>query len=202
MPRVELIDPSQAVGKTKEVFDKVERYYKMVPGLQKALAYLPETTDALWSLSLCTAREGTIREELKRVFFAVTAYEVECEYCVAAHMIALIMKEWSREECIEVIEGKPSTRLSDKENAAVDFARRVGRKPSAVTNAMTDELRAFGWTDAEIVEITACVALMRYTTTIAEALDVPLEPAMEGVGIRCGVPLEQRGAQDPAPGQP
>jgi hypothetical protein len=43
---------------------------------------------------------------------------------------------------------------------------------------MVDELRAVGWTDAEIVEIVASVALMRYTSTVAVALDVPLEKAM------------------------
>ena len=46
-------------------------------------------------------------------------------------------------------------------------------------------------TDAEIVEIVASVALMRYTTTVASALDVPLEEAMEGVGVSCGVPLDR-----------
>jgi uncharacterized peroxidase-related enzyme len=192
MARVALLDPDQATGRAKEVFERVKSYYRMVPGLQKGLAYLPETTDALWTLSLTTAREGSIREELKRVFFAVTAYEVECEYCTAAHMIALLGKRWSREECVEVIEGKPSPRLSDKENAAVNFARLVGRRPAAVTDEMVEELRAVGWTDAEIVEIVASVALMRYTTTVASALDVPLEEAMEGVGVSCGVPLDRR----------
>jgi len=191
MARVKLIDPEQAEGRTHEVFERVKEYYKMVPGLQQALNYLPETTDALWTLSLNTAMEGTIREELKRVFFAVTAYEVECEYCTAAHMIALMGKEWSREECVDVIEGKPSPRLTDKENAAVDFARIVGRRPAGVTDEMTDKLRALGWTDAEIVEIVASVALMRYTTTVASALDVPLEEAMDGVGVSCGVPLDR-----------
>jgi len=191
MARVKLIDPEQAEGRTHEVFERVKAYYKMVPGLQQALNYLPETTDALWTLSLNTAMEGTIREELKRVFFAVTAYEVECEYCTAAHMIALMGKEWSREECVDVIEGKPAPRLTDKENAAVDFARIVGRRPAGVTDEMTDKLRALGWTDAEIVEIVASVALMRYTTTVASALDVPLEEAMEGVGVSCGVPLDR-----------
>jgi uncharacterized peroxidase-related enzyme len=191
MARVELIDPEQAEGRTHEVFERVKAYYKMVPGLQQALNYLPETTDALWTLSLNTAMEGTIREELKRVFFAVTAYEVECEYCVAAHMIALMGKEWSRQECVDIIEGKPSPRLTDKENAAVDFARIVGRRPAGVTDEMADKLRALGWTDAEIVEIVASVALMRYTTTVASALDVPLEEAMEGVGVSCGVPLDR-----------
>ena len=191
MARVKLIDPEQAEGRTHEVFERVKAYYKMVPGLQQALNYLPETTDALWTLSLNTAMEGTIREELKRVFFAVTAYEVECEYCTAAHMIALMGKEWSRQECVDVIEGKPAPRLTDKENAAVDFARIVGRRPAGVTDEMTDKLRALGWTDAEIVEIVASVALMRYTTTVASALDVPLEEAMEGVGVSCGVPLDR-----------
>lgn len=191
MARIKLIDPDQAQGRTHQVFERVKSYYKMVPGLQRALNYLPETTDALWTLSLNTAMEGSIREELKRVFFAVTAYEVECEYCTAAHMIALMGKTWSRQECVELIEGKPSPRLTDKENAAVDFARIVGRRPAGVTDEMTDNLRSSGWTDAEIVEIVASVALMRYTTTVASALDVPLEKAMEGMGVSCGVPLDR-----------
>jgi uncharacterized peroxidase-related enzyme len=190
MARVKLIDPETATGRTREVFERVKGYYQMVPGLQKGLAYLPETTNALWTLSLTTAGEGSIREELKRVFFAVTAHEVECEYCTAAHMLALLGKEWSHEECIEVVSGKPSPRLTDKENAAVDFARQVGRRPEGVTDEMTDHLRDIGWTDAEIVEIVASVALMRYTSTVASALDAPLEAAMDGVGVNCGVPLD------------
>jgi uncharacterized peroxidase-related enzyme len=178
MARVALLDPDQATGRAKDVFERVKSYYRMVPGLQKGLAYLPETTDALWALSQATVREGSIREELKRVFFAVTACEVECQYCTAAHMMALRGKHWSTEECVEVIDGKPSPRLSEKENAAVNFARIVGRQPAAVTDEMVDDLRAVGWTDAEIVEIVASVALMRYTSTVAVALDVPLEQGM------------------------
>ena len=190
MARVALLDPDQAEGRVREVFEKVKSYYRMVPALQKALAYLPETTDALWSLSLTTVQEGSIREELKRVFFAVTAYEVDCEYCTAAHMLALLGKRWSMEECVAVIKGEPSPRLSDRQNAAVKFARAVGRQPAAVTDEMVDELRAVGWTDAEIVEIVVSVALMRYTSTVASALDVPLEKVMEGLSRR--VPLPRR----------
>jgi uncharacterized peroxidase-related enzyme len=188
MARVALLDPDTATGNTKEMFDRVKSYYRMVPALQKGLGYLPQTTDTLWSLSQATVREGSIREELKRVFFAVTACEVECQYCTAAHMMALRGKHWSTEECVEVIDGKPSPRLTEKENAAVNFARVVGRRPAAVTDQMVDELRAVGWTDAEIVEIIASVALMRYTSTVAVALDVPLEPAMVDL-------VENRGAR-------
>ncbi len=192
MARVALLDPDKATGRAKEVFDRVEGYYRMVPGLQKGLAYLPETTDALWTLSQATVREGSIREELKRVFFVVTACEVECQYCTAAHMIALRGKHWSTDECLEIIDGKPSPRLSDKENAAANFARVVGRRPAAVTDEMVDELRAVGWTDAEIVEIVASVALMRYTSTVAVALDVPLEKAMEDLVVNRGARLVPR----------
>ncbi|OFW61989.1 MAG: hypothetical protein A2Y74_08225 [Actinobacteria bacterium RBG_13_63_9] len=178
MARVTLLDPNTVTGKAKDMFERVKRYYGMVPALQKGLAYLPQTTDALWSLSQATVQEGSIREELKRVFFAVTSREVECQYCTAAHMLALRVKGWTVEECVEVIDGKPSRRLTDKENAAVDFARTVGRRPAAVTDDLVDKLRAVGWTDPEIVEIVASVALMRYTSTIAVALDVPLEKAM------------------------
>jgi len=181
MARVALLNPDTATGKARDMFERVKSYYRMVPALQKGLGYLPETTDALWTLSQATVGEGNIREELKRVFFAVTACEVECQYCTAAHMMALRGKHWTTEECVEVIDGKPSPRLTDKENAAVNFARVVGRRPAAVTDEMVDELRAVGWTDAEIVEIVASVALMRYTSTVAVALDVPLERGMENL---------------------
>ena len=84
MARVTLLDPDTATGKAREMFERVKRYYGMVPALQKGLAYIPKTTDALWSLSQATVREGSIREELKRVFFEVTACELECDYCTAA----------------------------------------------------------------------------------------------------------------------
>ena len=188
MARVALLDPDAATGEAKDMFERVKSYYRTVPALQKGLGYLPKTTNALWSLSQMTVAEGSIREELKRVFFAVTACEVECQYCTAAHMMALRGKHWTTEECVEVIDGKPSPRLTDKENAAVNFARVVGRRPADVTDAMCDELRAVGWTDAEIVEIIASVALMRYTSTVAVALDVPLERAMVDL-------VENRGAR-------
>jgi len=188
MARVKLIDPDQAEGRVKEVFERVKSYYGIVPSLQKGFAYLPETTDALWTLSLCTVMEGSIREELKRVFFTVSTHEVECEYCTAAHMLALLGSKWSQEECLAVIRGEHVPRLSDKENAAVDFARVLGRRPAAVTDEMVEQLRGHGWTDAEIVEIIASVALMRYTSTVACALDVPLEASMEQLAASCPIP--------------
>ena len=57
MARVKLIDPEQAEGRTREVFERVKAFYQMVPRLQQALNYLPETTDALWTLSLSTVME-------------------------------------------------------------------------------------------------------------------------------------------------
>jgi hypothetical protein len=61
MARVALLDPDKATGRAKDVFERVRSYYRMVPGLQKGLAYLPETTDALWALSQATVQEGSIR---------------------------------------------------------------------------------------------------------------------------------------------
>jgi alkylhydroperoxidase family enzyme len=66
------------------------------------------------------------------------------------------------------------------------------RRPAAVTDEMVDELRAAGWTDAEIVEIVASVALMRYTSTVAVALDVPLERGMEDLVANRGARLTPR----------
>ena len=179
MTRVPLQDPTEATGRTKEVFDRVAGYYGMVPTLQQALAPLPETTNALWDLSLATMKEGTLGEELKRAIFVVTAAAGECDYCTAAHMLALFRFGWSVEDCTAIVDGATSERLDAKGNAALEFARVVAARPAAVTDEMVEALRDVGWTDAEIVEIVTTVALLKYTSTVATALAVPFEKVME-----------------------
>lgn len=178
MSRVPLQHPESATGRTKEVFDRVKAYYGIVPTLQQALAPLPETTNALWDLSLVTMEEGSLSEEMKRAIFVVTAAAGECEYCTAAHMLYLFRFGWSTDDCVDIIEGRPSSQLDDRHNAALDFARVVAERPAGVTDEMCDDLRDLGWSDAEIVEIVTTVALLKYTSTVATALDVPFEKVM------------------------
>jgi uncharacterized peroxidase-related enzyme len=181
MSRVPLQDPATATGRTKEVFDRVASYYGMVPKLQQAMAPLPEITNAVWDLSTATMKEGTLPEHLKRSIFIVTAAAGECDYCVAAHMLALFRHGWSVEDCAAVVDGSPSTHLTDAENALIDFARVVAQRPAAVTDEMMDGLRALGWADAQIVEATMTVALLRYTSTLATTFDIPFETLMQSL---------------------
>lgn len=178
MSRVPLQDPETATGRTKEVFDRVSGYYGMVPKLQQAMGPLPETMNALWDLSTATMKEGTLLEPLKRAIFVVTAAEGECDYCVAAHMLALFRHGWTVEDCAEIVQGGPSAHFGDPENALLDFARIVAARPAAVTDEMADGLRDIGWTDAQLVETVTTVALLKYTSTVATTLGIPFEQIM------------------------
>ncbi len=184
MSRVPLQDPETATGRTKEVFDRVASYYGMVPKLQQAMAPLPEITNAVWDLSTATMREGSLSEELKRVIFVVTAGAGECDYCVAAHMLALFRHGWTVDDCAEAVRGVPSAHLTDAENVLVDFARIVADRPAAVTDETMEGLRERGWSDDQIVEATMTVALLKYTSTLATTFDIPFEalmlPLLEG----------------------
>jgi len=178
MSRVPLQDPETATGRTKEVFDRVTSYYGMVPKLQQAMAPLPEITNTVWDLSTATMREGSLTQELKRAIFVVTAAAGECDYCVAAHMLALFRKGWTVDDCADAVRGEQSTHLTDAENALLEFARVVADRPAAVTDEMVDDLRARGWSDDQIVEATITVALLKYTSTLATTFDIPFEPLM------------------------
>jgi uncharacterized peroxidase-related enzyme len=179
MTRIPLQDPSTATGRTKEVFDRVSSHYGMVPKLQQAMAPLPEITNAVWDLSTATMQEGSLTQEVKRAIFIVTAAAGECDYCVAAHMLALFRQGWTVEDCAKAVDGAASDKLSDAENGLLDYARVVAARPVAVTDEMMDDLRAQGWTDDQIVEATMTVALLKYTSTLATALGIPFEPLMQ-----------------------
>ncbi len=68
--------------------------------------------------------------------------------------------------------------LSPAERAALDFAVKLTRTPQAMTPADAESLRASGYDDRAIHDLTQVVAYFNYINRIADGLGVDLEPDM------------------------
>lgn len=76
------------------------------------------------------------------------------------------------------MEGYQTALLDERLRRMLDYAMLVTRDAHAVTGATLDGLRACGFSDADILDITEITGFFNMYNRLADALDVDLEDTM------------------------
>ena len=137
------------------------------PAIVKALTQL---SAAIWT------EDGEVDSAFKRLIAHVCSRASGCQYCVA-HTAAQAVKLGTAEARLaEVWSYATSPLFTPAERAALDVAIGAGCVPNAVTDEMFDTLKAH-WTETQIVEIVAVIALFGFLNRWNDTLATPLEEA-------------------------
>ena len=176
MSRINPINVDQAAGKAKELLDTVQAKLGIKPNMMKTMAQSPAVLEAY--LGLNTTLASTFTGKLREQIALVTAEENNCGYCRAAHTALGKLAGLTDEESLAARAG---TSEDLKTRAALEFARAVLRNKGSVTDVDLGSVRAAGFSDANIAEIVAHVALnvfTNYFNLVAETeIDFPrVEP--------------------------
>jgi uncharacterized peroxidase-related enzyme len=171
MARIQMIDPSEATGKGKELLDAVHNKLKIVPNLAKALANSPAALEAWINLNR-SLEAGALDAKTREAIALTVAQKNGCEYCLSAHTTIGRLVGLSETEIIGSREGRGS---SVKTTAALQFARELVERRGQVPASSIEELRSHGVTEGEIAEIVAHVALNIFTNYFNIALDVDVD---------------------------
>jgi uncharacterized peroxidase-related enzyme len=159
MSRLPAIQPDQATGKTKELLDGVQAKLKITPNMTRVMANSPAVLQAYLSFSSALAG-GALDAKLREQIALEVGEQNACQYCVSAHTAIGRMVGLSDPE-IAAARGAASS--SPKNTAALEFARQLVAKRGLATDADIEAVRRVGFTDAEIAEIIAHVALNIFT---------------------------------------
>jgi uncharacterized peroxidase-related enzyme len=76
---------------------------------------------------------------------------------------------------------QPDPALDDRDRAMLAFARKLTKAPGAVTEADAVALRAVGFDDRELFDITAIISFFNYVNRVALGLGVPLSANWEQI---------------------
>lgn len=121
-----------------------------------------------------------MRPLAERLSIAVQA-EIGCDYCLAAHSNAARRLGVSEDEIAAAREARSA---HDEIEALLDFAVGILRAPAAIIDADVERLRALGYSDRQLADTVALVALNQLTGSFN--LVAGLEPedrrALDGVG--------------------
>ena len=157
--RLKPVDPATATGKAKELLDAVQAKMGMTPNMMKTLANAPAALEAYLAFSGALGG-GQLDARLREQIALAVGEANRCEYCLSAH--TLIGKMVGLNET-EVAAARQSTSSDPKTEAALHFAHQVVANRGEVTDEDVRRVREAGYTEGEVAEIVANVALNIFT---------------------------------------
>jgi uncharacterized peroxidase-related enzyme len=173
MNRLHQVDPTQATGKARELFDTIQSRLGKIPNLMRVFANSPAAFEAYVNFSGALSR-GVLPLKL-RESIALAVSEINgCGYCLSAHTLSSARAGLSQED---ILAARRSIATDDKYDAALKLARAIALQRGHIASDDLQNARAAGLNDAEIVEIiqhVALNALTNYTNNVAKTvLDFP-----------------------------
>ena len=171
MARIKIVDPAQATGKSKELLTVLQNSIKSLPNLAKALANSPAALKA-WMEFDGALGKGSLDAKLRQEIALAIGQKNGCEYCVSAHTVMGKLTGLTEQQILGSRQGQGT---SPKATAAVTFARELLAKRGQVPAGSVQALRDQGFSDGEIAEIVAHVALNIFTNYFNIALDVDVD---------------------------
>ena len=159
MQRIAAIDPASATGKGKELLDGVQAKLGMTPNLMKTLASSPVALEAYLQFGAALGK-GSLDAKFREQIALTVAQANFCEYCLSAHSAIGKMVGLTPGEIIASREGHAQDR---KRNAGLQFAQTLVLKRGEVSDQTLADAKAAGFSEGEITEIVANVAMNIFT---------------------------------------
>lgn len=149
----------------------VKKSLGTVPNLFRLIANSPAALEGYLGLNGALARGQLDPKTRERIALAVANVN-RCGYCNAAHTVLGRMAKLDEAEIAAARHGRSA---DARANVAVAFARKVAEQRGAVNEADLHAVKASGFSDAELVEIVAHVALNTLTNYVNEVFKTEID---------------------------
>lgn len=175
MSRLQALNPETATGKTKELFDGIQSKLGMVPNMMRTMGNSPAVLEAYLDLSGALG-SGTLGAKTGELLASTIAETNQCNYCLSAH--DYIGQNLIKIPAGELEAARNGESQDPKAQAAISFARTLVSKQGQVNDQDVQAVKAAGYTEGEIGEIVAHVALNVFTNyfnnTAKTEIDFPV----------------------------
>jgi uncharacterized peroxidase-related enzyme len=179
MERIKAIKLETAERKARELLDRIYENLGMIPNLMKVMANSPAVLEAYIGMSNALSK-GSLPPKLREQIALYISEINQCSYCLAAHSAIGRMEGLTEEELVDSRRGISPNRATE---AALQFASIVLEKHGHVSEENLMHIRNVGYSDAEISEVIANVALTVFTnylnSTAGTVVDYPEGPGLE-----------------------
>ena len=171
--RISTPSVDSATGATAELFAQIKKVAGGVPNTYAAIGALaPAALKAVLQAEAVLAGGTLGKKDLETVNLIVSEV-AGCDYCVAAHSLLGKLAGLSPEALAQIRRGHPTG--DAKRDALARFVRNLQQSRGTIDRAEFDAVKAAGYTDAQLVEISLAVALITFTNVFNRINDTTLD---------------------------
>ncbi len=177
MPYIDVIQPEQAEGQLKEIYDDLIKSRGKIAEVHKIQSLNPQSIVNHMDLYM-TIMFG--KSPLKRVHREMMAVVVsisnKCQYCQTHHLEA-VKNFWKDEQKLEAFQKNfEDAPLEEKEKSLCRYAKELTENPEKSEDGnLVNPLREIGFSDREILDAALVIAYFNFVNRIVLGLGVHLE---------------------------
>ena len=174
MSRLTIPAREDAPAKSQPLLDAVEKQLGVVPNLFRLVGNSPAALEGYLGLNGALGR--TLDAKTRERIALAIAQANGCDYCLSAH--SYLGLNLAKIDETEIALNRAGHSGDAKADAAIVFARKVLDARGKVSDADIAAVRLAGFSEAQVIEITAAVALnvlTNYINNVAETdIDFPV----------------------------
>jgi uncharacterized peroxidase-related enzyme len=180
-PRLEPL-PVDHAPELKEHFEAVGRNLGFVPNSVLIMQRKPKMVKAFAQMAAAVwDPDSKVDRGFKRLIAHVSSRAAGCQYCMAHTIEGAAHLGIEEKKLAAVWEYQANPLFTDAERVALDFAVAASVVPNAVSDASFDDLRKH-WSEEEIVEIVATIAMFGFLNRWNDTMGTPLEDKAMAAG--------------------
>lgn len=167
------IEEPDASGELAGLYQELREKRGKIANILKVHSLNPQALKAHLDLymTLLFGRSGLSRAD-REAIAVVTSASNSCDYCVSHHQHSLGRYQKDPEALAAVRAAGDFALLEPRVRAMLAHARKLTREPGAVRQADLEALRAQGFSDRDILDITLVTAYFNFVNRIALGLGV------------------------------
>jgi len=167
MARIPVLAPEQVPAASQPTLDAFTKNIGFTPNMMASFAASPIAFNAWATLlgSLSKALDVKTRDAIGLAVSEVNG----CDYCLTVH--SFTAEHMAKLPADEIILARKGHASDPKRDAAIQFARKVIETRGKVDDADVQAVRDAGYTDANLIEIVALVAMYSLTNFFNNVFD-------------------------------
>lgn len=171
MTRIAAVDRHDTDESVRRNFDAIQKTLGVVPNMMRTMAQSPRVLEGYLGFSGALSR-GLLPATLQEQIALAIAEANACDYCLSAHSALGGGAGLSDEQLAASREGRAA---NAKANAALQFALAILHRRGGVSDDELARVRAVGFSNGEVAEIIAHVALNVFTNYLNRAAHTEID---------------------------
>ena len=181
MPLIEVIQPENAEGELKTIYDDLIQSRGKIAEVHKIQSLNPESIVRHMDLYMTLMYgKSPIKRVLREMIAVIVSKANECEYCQVHHMEAMDHYWKDKERSLQLMKDYHSVDLTEVEHAYCDYAWNLTKHPQNDMSPFVEKLKSLDQDDRAVLDATMIIGYFNFVNRIVASLKVELE--VEGAG--------------------